>query len=230
MAAARANVGPGLVLSLFAVGLLLAYYRLEPVHVALQQVGRWKDAGGWLFPAISTAVFGALVPGLVQRLRPGLRHTMPGKALLYLMLVWAVKGVEVDLLYRLQSHVFGDGRDPATLTRKVLVDMGVYCPLWAVPSTVLIYQFKDADFFWRKTIEPIRRHGLGRWYLRHALPVLVSTWAVWVPAVTVIYCLPLPLQLPMQNLVLCFWTLLLLLLVRPPEADAEPAQRPVPNP
>jgi hypothetical protein len=37
----------------------------------------------------------------------------------------------------------------------------------------------------------------------------MSTWAVWIPAVTIIYCLPAPLQIPLFNLVLCFWVLVL---------------------
>ena len=53
-----------------------------------------------------------------------------------------------------------------------------------------------------------------RWYLRDVVPVMVSNWAVWLPAVFVIYVLPTPLQLPMQNVVLCFWSLVLVFQVR----------------
>jgi hypothetical protein len=41
------------------------------------------------------------------------------------------------------------------------------------------------------------------------LPTLIANFGVWVPAVAIIYALPTPLQLPLQNLVLCFFTLLL---------------------
>jgi hypothetical protein len=36
---------------------------------------------------------------------------------------------------------------------------------------------------------------------------LMSTWAVWTPAVVIIYCLPPPLQIPLFNLVPCFWVI-----------------------
>ena len=87
--------------------------------------------------------------------------------------------------------------------------------LLAVPPTALAYAFKDADLSLKRTLDPIRRQGLGRWMYQVVLPLLLSNWGVWIPAVVVIYCLPLPLQLPMQNLVLCFWSLLLIFQVRP---------------
>jgi hypothetical protein len=50
---------------------------------------------------------------------------------------------------------------------------------------------------------------------------LIANMAVWVPAVAVIYALPTPLQLPMQNMVLCFYTLIVAHQMR---ADGPPAQ------
>jgi len=45
--------------------------------------------------------------------------------------------------------------------------------------------------------------------LDRSLVVMVSIWAVWLPAVVIIYSFPSPLQLPLFNIVLCFWCLLL---------------------
>ncbi|MEM8737607.1 MAG: hypothetical protein AAGG38_03905 [Planctomycetota bacterium] len=193
----------------FAIGLLLAYSFLDPVHAALQTLGEAKTRWGWPFVAVSTALFGGLIPGLVQRVR----DTMPWPQLLFFTAFWGVKGLEVDLLYRLQASVFGHGRDPATLFAKVLIDQAVYCPIWAVPSTVAAYAFAHAGFSIKRTLDPWRSGGLSQWYARAVFPVILSNAGVWVPAVCVIYCLPLPLQLPMQNLVLCFWSLLLVLQV-----------------
>jgi hypothetical protein len=39
--------------------------------------------------------------------------------------------------------------------------------------------------------------------------MLISNLGVWVPTVCIIYALPSALQLPLFNLVLCFFTLLL---------------------
>ena len=230
LAAARANLLPGVVLSVFAVGLLLAFELHGPTHAWMQRMGEWKLRLGWPFAVLSTALFGGVIPGLVQRMRPALRHTMPWPALAFLAAFWGYKGLEVDLLYKLQAMLFGEGKDPITIGQKILLDMGIYCPIWAVPSTVLAYAYKDRRFNWRRATEPIRRLGLWHWYTQVALPVIISNWAVWVPAVCVIYCLPLALQLPMQNLVLCFWSLLLVIQVQiaDDEADDSPASLPSP--
>jgi hypothetical protein len=37
---------------------------------------------------------------------------------------------------------------------------------------------------------------------------MVANMGVWLPAVIIIYALPTPLQLPLQNIVLCFYTLI----------------------
>lgn len=218
--AARANALPGAVLSVFAVGLLLSYWYVPAVAAVLERLGQIKSDGGWLFVAVSTALFGGLIPGLVQRARPTMRHTMPWSHLGYIMLFWAVKGIEVDLLYRVQAMWFGQGADLATVVKKIAFDMGFYCPVWAVPSTVAAYAFKDAGFSWSR-LRREEKVGSVAWYKRRVIPVAISNWAVWVPAVSVIYCLPLALQLPMQNLVLCFWSLLLVLQVKKLEAGGD---------
>ncbi|MEO0515120.1 MAG: hypothetical protein AAF086_07485 [Planctomycetota bacterium] len=214
VAAARANVVPGMVLSVFAVGLLLSYWYVPAATAALETLAEWKLRLGWPFVVVSTAVFGAVIPWLVQRARPSVRAVTRWSHLWFLVAFWGFKGLEIDLLYRLQAAWFGQGSDAATLTIKTVVDQAIYCPVWAVPSTVLVYAFKDAEFSWARTWGPVRQLGLVKWYGREVLPVLISNAGVWVPAVLVIYCLPLALQLPVQNLVLCFWSLLLAFQVR----------------
>jgi hypothetical protein len=69
----------------------------------------------------------------------------------------------------------------------------------------------------------------GQWYRRKVLPVLISNLGVWVPTVCIIYALPTALQLPLQNLVLCFFTLLLAHVMPggepTPAAPLEPARQ-----
>lgn len=211
--AARANAVPGAVLSVFAVALLLGYRYVPTIHAALDGVADFKERWGLGFAAISTALFGGLVPGLVQRLRPATRRAASWRAIGFISAVWAVKGVEIDLLYRLQALALGHGADPATVAAKVFFDMGVYCPTWAVPSTIAAYAVMEAGVS-LKGLAPMKILGLWGWYKQIALPIIISNWGVWVPAVCVIYTLPLALQLPVQNLVLCFWSLMLVLQVR----------------
>jgi hypothetical protein len=36
----------------------------------------------------------------------------------------------------------------------------------------------------------------------------VTTWVVWIPGTAIIYSLPSPLQIPLFNLTLCFFVIL----------------------
>ncbi len=47
------------------------------------------------------------------------------------------------------------------------------------------------------------------YYREHAIPVLIATWAVWIPLMAIIYSLPLVLQFPLFALALTFWVLLM---------------------
>jgi hypothetical protein len=65
------------------------------------------------------------------------------------------------------------------------------------------------------------RSKLGFDFITFSVPVtLMSTWAVWIPAVAIIYCLPPPLQIPLFNLVLCFWVLVLSFISRRPADES----------
>ena len=215
-AAVLTNAGPGLALTAFALAVLLGYEFFPPLRDALQRLAAWRAeqplpvALG--FAALSTTLAGAVLPEVVQRLRPAGRPE-PLARFAYLLVFWAVVGLQVDLLYRGMDALLGAGRDPATVAAKVFLDMFVYCALFAMPETVLVYGFKDVGFSWSRLRDRQRLgDGIGRWFRREVFPLLCSAWAVWIPAVCVIYLLPLPLQLPMQNIVLAFWCLMLAVL------------------
>lgn len=237
LSAARANLWPGVALSVFAVLVLLGYEFWPAMHESLQRLAAWRgEQPLWVamgFAALTTTLAGAVAPGLVQALRPGApRETLAGFA--WLLAFWAVCGLQVELLYRGLDALVGPGRGPLPVATKVFLDMGVYCPLFSLPETVLVYGIKRHGLSWRRYRRaafggPGVGSGVGSgvgtavfaWYRREVFPVLVSAWAIWVPAVCVIYLLPLPLQLPMQNIVLCFWCLMLAVL-GPAEPQASP--------
>lgn len=203
--AARANLGPGLVLQAFALALLAAYTWHAPTRAALEGIARWRGEIGLPADMATTAFFGAALPWLVLQLRPSTRGRQTPAQTAGLAVFWAYKGVEVSLFYALQARVFGEGKDFATIALKTFADQFVYCPAFAVPVTWLVYTWIEHRYDARPLLADLRRPG---WYARCCVPLLVATWGVWVPAVAVIYLLPTALQLPMQNIVLCFFTLL----------------------
>lgn len=208
LVAARANLLPGLLLNALALALVLAWFFHPGTRTVLDQVQGLKERWGYGFAALSTAIAGALLPLLLARLLTTRREAWT--VLAWTLPFWALKGLEVNGLYDLQGLVFGAEPSPAVVAIKVLIDQGVYVTLWAAPTQTLFYRWLELG----RRSAPLRAE-LGRgWYARACLPVLVSNWCLWTPAVALIYCLPVPLQLPVQNLILCLWVLLLTVLTR----------------
>lgn len=203
---ARANLVPGLALQAFALALVLAYYRWPAATEALQGLTQFRQKTGLAYGIVATALFGGLLPFLYLRLRSATRGRYSLAQGAALTAFWAYKGVEVDLFYRFNAWLVGEGHAPGTILLKTLVDQGLYCPLLAVPASWAVYVWVEHGF---DAGLVRRRFAQPGWYVRDVLPILVSNAAVWVPAVAIIYLLPTPLQLPLQNIVLCFFTLLL---------------------
>jgi hypothetical protein len=203
---ARRLLWPGLVLQAVALTLVVAYYRHEPTREALRAVTAFRARTGFAFGIVSTGVVGGLVPLLYLRSRAATRRRYTAREGVGLVAFWAYKGFEIELLYRLLAHAIGERANLPTIATKMAIDQFVYCPLFAVPTTVLVYAWIGAHYDARPVLADVRT---GQWYRRRVLPVLISNLGVWVPAVCIIYAMPTPLQLPLQNLVLCFFTLLL---------------------
>jgi hypothetical protein len=214
LAGMKQNALPGLALWLLALLLVGADWLSPSAHAAFQSVGLWKSRYGLAFSATTTACFGGVVPFLFLLVTGRMRGKRLSAELAFYALFWAYKGVEVDLLYRLQALLFGAHATPGTIARKVLVDQLIYNPFWAAPVSALAFLWRESAFSW-KTM----RSKLGFEFVTFTVPVtLMSTWAVWIPAVTIIYCLPAPLQIPLFNLVLCFWVLVLSFISKRPTA------------
>jgi hypothetical protein len=130
---------------------------------------------------------------------------------LFLLIFWAINGLAVDILYQAQAVLFGDQVDVCTIVKKMLVDQFVFCPLWSAPFAAVAMHWKNCNFSFRKT-----REQFSRTLFTIELPsILISIWSVWIPTVAIVYSLPLALQFPLFNIVLCFWSLLLTALSKP---------------
>ncbi len=201
----KRNVVPGLVLQACALFVVLGYVLLPSFHAMLDGVGALKMRYGYAYSAISTAFFGGAVPYLTLLATKRVPRGRAWGELAFYLGFWLWKGVEVDALYRLQGLVFGTAFAVLTIAAKTCVDQFVYNPLWAAPTQVIFFLWKDAGFSSTEMLRSIQREALGS----RVVVVLFSNWMVWVPAVSIVYSLPSALQLPLSNLVTCFWCLLL---------------------
>jgi hypothetical protein len=211
----RANLVPGLVLQAFALSIVIGYGVSPDLHLVLDTVGVLKETGGYAFSLISTALFGGVLPFLILWLSGRIPRSQVIGQLTFYTLFWGWKGLEVDAFYRVQTLLFGESGSVHVVMTKVLVDQFVYNPLWAAPTQTLFFLWKDANFS-RAVLMPRLHDTTGFAPFRaKLLAVLFSTWVVWIPAVSIVYSLPSALQLPIFNLVLCFWCLLLTFVSQP---------------
>ena len=201
----RENIKPGLVLQTLALAMLLLYYFFPPARAGFDVIGVWKEQGGFVFSSLSTGFFGGFLPYLLILGSGKIPQDKRLKLFLFYFLFWLWKGIEVDLLYRGQAILYGDSNHWLVVVKKVLTDQFIYCPLWAVPTMTLFYLWKDSGFGISEVKDRLKEVSFFQRWLR----VLVSNTVVWVPAVSIIYLLPLSLQIPLFNLVLVFWTLIL---------------------
>jgi hypothetical protein len=89
--------------------------------------------------------------------------------------------------------IFGTGIDVATIVKKTLLDQFVFTVFITSPLITTLYIWKESNFNRPQTITSLQ----------------VSFFREKLPAVTLIYIMPPAIQLPLFNLVLCFFVLLL---------------------
>lgn len=203
---ARALVVPAAVLLSFGTAVVVAFYRVPAVHDALDVIARLKSDFGYAFAPLTTMALGGLVPWVFRMAMPALRPARPLAELLFGLGWWAFMGVVIDAFYRLLSVLFdGTGWPVAVIVlAKVLCDMLVFTPVLASPGNALAHLWKELGF----SFVALRRALGAGCYQRLVLPNLIPNFMLWFPGVTLVYSLPQPLQLPMSNLIGCFWALM----------------------
>jgi len=209
-AAFRQNRLACLLLNLLVAALVASYYYWPPVAGLWQAAGEFKTKWSWLFSFVSTAFAAAVLPFLLLWIRGTLPAEGRVRRLLFLVLFWGYRGMEIDLLYRTQGRLFGHGNDAATLAVKMAVDQFLYTPFWAVPTFVIALRWADCGCSWRRT-----RESLDRTFFTRTLPAIcITNWIIWIPAVLLIYSLPPALQFPLFTVIMCFFVLLVTLMAR----------------
>jgi hypothetical protein len=202
--AIKVNFLPGVVLQMFALSIVLLYFFYAPAQPTFDFIGALKLKYSTSFAIISTAIFGGLLPFIILFLKK--RVTKPVIShLLFNILLWAFMGWLVDSFYQLQAFIFGAGIDLTTIVKKTLLDQFVFSVFITSPFITAMYIWRESNFNGQKTRSELRVS-----FFKEKLPATIfSTWIVWLPAVTLIYSMPLALQLPLFNLVLCFFVLLI---------------------
>ncbi len=206
--ALRTNLVPGLILQTLMLVLGAAYLWHPATRHFFGELSELKSRWGLLFSFAGTSLASTLLPEILGLLLPHAaqgRNGGPGLAprLLFGLIFWGLIGMQVDLFYRLQFHLFGPSDHISTIATKVLVDAFVYCPLLAIPQAVCIFLWRDHNFTHRGF------HGWTplRFYALKIFPVLMANWMVWIPLICIIYSLPPALGIPFFIIAQSFWVM-----------------------
>jgi hypothetical protein len=205
--AVKANMFPGFVLQAAMLSILLAYYFSPASAALLNQLADYKRNHEVAFVIVASVCAGALLPELfvVCFFQHGSVHGQNLRNLLFTAPFWALDGVLVDLMYRVLAGWFGTNVSVPVVAAKICIDQFGYNPFFAAPYGIWGYAWKHGSYSWTK----LRPLLTWRYYRQHAIPVLIATWAVWIPLMAIIYSLPLALQFPLFALALTFWVLLM---------------------
>ena len=219
----RQNRVPCLALNIVVAALVASYYYWPASAGFWESLGQIKTRWSFGFSLASTAFAAAILPFTVQWLMGTLPVDHRLKRLTLMVLFWGYRGMEIDLFYRVQGWIFGNGHDAVTLTKKVLVDQFIMTPLWFVPTYLLALRWIELGGSWSRTRASIHRD----FWFRTFPAVLATNWLVWIPTLVLVYSLPPALQFPLFSVVMCVFILLVTLLARPEEPGASPsAQEP----
>ncbi|WP_163337745.1 hypothetical protein [Desulfopila sp. IMCC35008] len=198
------NLIPGIFLWIIAITICFSYYFAPSAQPVFEAVATLKVKYGIVYSSCATALFGGLIPFLYFLLTKQTGKS-PVAELTFYLLFWGMKGIEVDLFYRLQGIIFGTDNSISTVFIKTLVDQGFYAPFWAVPTIAIAYLYKESGFKIKSCLAQVDRR-----FITLTIPTIVlSNMIVWLPSVTIIYLMPPNLQVPLFNLVQCFFALLL---------------------
>jgi hypothetical protein len=210
-AAVRRFWRPFVLIQLVAAALVVAYHTDARVREVCAVLAAWKTAGGLPLAAATAAFAGGVLPELAKLAarRAGEPPPQRGRAreIAFNGAFFALNGVVVDGLYRLEAALFGADAHAGTVVAKVAFDQFVFTPVWLLLVTGL-YLWRARGFSWAAT-----RPAFGQRYVRtRILPLLLADWAFWIPMTTVIYAFPLPLQYFLFILALAAWSLILVVI------------------
>lgn len=205
--AAKANAAPAFLLQALMLMIVAAYYFLPPTASLLNSISAYKEQNGIAFVLIASILAGAVLPEIfvITFFQHGRIDLQNARNLIFNAPFWALDGFLVSLMYRCLAWGLGDRVTVPIVAAKMVVDQFGYNPFFAAPYGIWGYAWKNSGYRWNK----LRPLLTWKYYREHAVPVLIATWAVWMPLMAMIYSLPFALQFPLFALALAFWVLMM---------------------
>ncbi len=205
-AALRRFWRPFVLIQLAAVALAVAYRVSPAVRSACAVAATWKTSAGWPLAAVTGAFAGGLLPELAKLVAGDGRRALRGRSgeIAFNAAFFAFNGLVIDALYGGEAMLFGRDARLVTVAEKVAFDQFVFTPIWLV-LIVVLFLWRQRGFSWAAT-----RPALARGFYRaRVVPLLIPDWLFWIPMVSIIYALPVPLQFLLFVPALGAWSLIM---------------------
>ncbi|MBS1718020.1 MAG: hypothetical protein JSS72_09855 [Armatimonadetes bacterium] len=213
--ALKKHLAPFILIEALGAALVIAYYRSESLRAAMEVVQDWKVRGGLLFVVVAGGFAGGVLPNLAKAVT-GLVKKLDRAfwmEVFFAGFVYAIIGVEVDALYKLQATMFGTGIDIGTLAKKNAFDMLIFTPFASIPTVYACYDLRalrSVRAFWASW----RTAG----FAERVLSALFPAWAYWVPMLLCVYSLPSTLQYSFAQVAEGAWCLIMISVAQGSEA------------
>jgi hypothetical protein len=203
--AIREHWRPFILIQLMAVALVVTYYRWPTFQHFCEHLIVWKTRVGILFPMLTSAFAGSVLPEIAKVVTTGNTHfpRERWRTMGFHFLFFALNGLIVDYFYRFQAYLFGSGIDWLTLAKKTAFDMWVFTTLLTAPLGITAFLWRHNRYDTGKTL----RAWSWRLYEEKVVPILLPNWCYWIPMVLCVYALPSPLQFWLFLLAFAAWSL-----------------------
>jgi hypothetical protein len=201
--ALRANAKPFGITLVAVVFLGVGYYQFGIVQKLIDALTAAKLAGGTAGAAISNICASLLIPE-IAKYASGMprveRRDIP-----FLIVLFALIGIAVDLLYTGLAQALGTSVDVVTVLKKMAIDMFLFTPLVSMPLSVGGFALHGDRYRWATTWARLRSGELTQRYISLTL----TAWCFWIPSVCVVYAMPSAVQFMVAMFAEAGWALLL---------------------
>ena len=209
---------------LAAMSVMVGIYYFWPAGAAvLSQYAAWQHAGGILRTGLVAGFAGGILSELsvIYICDRGRWNSAHVENMVFRFVVFFFGGLVVAKFYEWQAYWFGDGLSWRVLAPKILVDQFIFSVFWSTTYQTLVFRWQALRYSGSRLWSELD----GSFVVERMLPVLVTNWMFWIPGVTLVYSMPLILEMPLNIFATAIWSLLLAGLAksaRAPEASIGP--------
>lgn len=187
--------------------LVVIYYCWPAGAAVLSSYAAWQRAGGIFRVALMAGFAGGILSELclVYVRDRGCWNRTHLENMVFRFVVFFAGGIVVYEFYEWQAVWFGDGVSWRILVPKILVDQFIFSVFWSTAYQTLTFRWQALRYSGARLWSELD----GKFVVERMLPILVTNWMFWIPGVTLVYSMPLILQMPINIFATAMWSILL---------------------